>query len=81
MVEPTKKDIQQSHRDFSMIVTQTDPFVQHANKVLDEPGSDVLIESSFPAERVENSQNEPLDESLSESIKKFEVDVHNRILD
>ena len=62
MVEHTKKDIQQIHHDFLMVVTKTDHFVQHANEVLDERECDVLIESSFPAKRVENSQNEPLDE-------------------
>ena len=52
MVEATKKDIQQIYRDFAMIVTKTDLFVQHANEVLKERGCDVLIESSFPAKRV-----------------------------
>ena len=46
MVEATKKDIQQIHRDFSMVVTKTDHFVQHANEVLKERGCDVLIDSS-----------------------------------
>ena len=65
MVEATKKDIQQIHRDFAMVVTKTDHFVQHANEVLEERGYDVLIESSFPAERVQKNKNEPLDECLS----------------
>ena len=64
-----------------MVVTQTDRFVQHANEVLNERGCDVLIESNFPAKRVQKSKKEPLDECLSDSMKKFEVDVHNRILD
>ena len=64
-----------------MVVTQTDHFVQHVNEILEERGYDVLIESSFPAKRVRKSKNEPLDECLSDSMKKFEVDVHNRILD
>ena len=64
-----------------MVVTKTDYFVQHANKVLEEPECDVLIESRFLAKRVGKSKNEPLDEYLSDSMKKFEVDVHNRILD
>ena len=64
-----------------MVVTKTDHFVQHANKVLEERECDVLIESSFPAKRVRKSKNEPLDERLLDSMKKFEVDVHNRILD
>ena len=49
VVEATKKNIQQIHRDFTMVVTKTDHFVQHANEVLEERGCDVLIESSFPA--------------------------------
>ena len=81
MVEATKKDIQQIHRDFAMVVTKTDHFVQHANEVLEECGCDVLIESSFPAKRVRKSKNKPLDECLSDSMKKFEVNVHNKILD
>ena len=81
MVEATKKDIQQIHRDFATIVTQTDHFVQHANKISEERGCDVLIESSFPANRVRKCKNKPLDECLSDSMKKFEVDVYNRILD
>ena len=81
MVEATKKNIQQIHRDFIMVVTKTDHFVQHANEVLGERGCDVLIQSSFPAKRVRKSKNEPLDECLSDSMKKFEVDVHNIILD
>ena len=81
MMEATKKDIQQIHRDFVMVVTKTDHFVQHANEVLEKRGCDFLIESSFPAKWVRKSKNEPLDECLSDSIKKFEVDVHNRILD
>ena len=81
IVEATKKDIQRIHCNFAMVVTQTDHFVQHANEVLDERGCDVLIESSFPAKRVRKSKNELLDECLSDSMKKFEVDVHNRILD
>ena len=81
MVEATKKDIQQIHRYFPMVVSKTDHFVQHANEVLEERGCDVLIESSFPAKRVRKSKNEPLDECLSDSMKKFEVDIHNRILD
>ena len=81
MMEATKKDIQQVHRDFAIVVTKTDHFVQHVNDVLEKRGCDVLIESSFPAKRVRKSKNEPLDECLLDSIKKFEVDVHNRILD
>ena len=81
MMEATKTDIQQIHRDFAMVVTKTDYFVQHANEVLKERGCDVLIESSFSAKRVRKSKNEPLDGCLSDSMKKFEVDVHNRILD
>ena len=64
-----------------MVVIKTDHFVQHANEVLEERGCDVLIESSFPAKQVRKSTNEPLDECLSDSMKKFEVDVRNRILD
>ena len=64
-----------------MVVTKTDHFVQYANEVLEERGCDVLIESNFPAKRVRKSKNEPLDERLSDSMKKFEVNVHNRILD
>ena len=52
IVEATKKDSQQIHRDFAMVVIKTDHFVQHANTVLEERGCDVLIESSFPAKRV-----------------------------
>ena len=52
MVEATKKDIQEIHRDFAMVVTKTDHFVQHANEVLEERGCDVLIESSFPTKGV-----------------------------
>ena len=81
IVEATKKDIQQIHRDFAMVVTKTDHFVQHANEVLEERGCDVLIESSFSTKRMEKSKNESLDECVSGSMKKFEVDVHNRILD
>ena len=81
IVEATKKDIQQIHRDFAMVVTKTDHFVQHANEVLEERGCDVLIESSFPAKRVGKSKNKSLDECLSGSMKNFEVNVHNRILD
>ena len=79
--EATKKDIQQIYRDFAMVVTKTDHFVEHANKVLEERGCDILIESSFPAKRVRRSKNEPLDECLSDSMKKFETNVRNRILD
>ena len=75
MVEPTKKDIQQIHRNFAMVITNTDHFFQHANEVLEECGCDVLIESSFPAKRVRKSKNKPLDKCLSDSMKKFEVDV------
>ena len=64
-----------------MVVTQIAHFVQHANKVFEERGCDVLIESSFPANRVQKCKNEPLDGCLSDSMKKFEVDVHNIILD
>ena len=64
-----------------MVATKTDHFVQHANEVLEERGCDVLIESSFPNKRVEKSKNEYLDECVSDSMKKFEVDVRNRILD
>ena len=81
VVKATKKDIQQIHRDFAMVATKTDHFVEHANEVLEERGCDVLIESSFPAKRVRKRKNEPLDECLSDTTKKFEVDVHNRILD
>ena len=52
MVEATKKDIQQIHRNFPMDVTKTDHFVRHANEVLEERGCDVLIETSFPAKWV-----------------------------
>ena len=81
MVEATKKDIQQIYRDFAMVVTKTDHFVLHANEVLEERGCDVLIESSFPAKWVGKSINESLNECLSDSMKKFEVEVHNRIQD
>ena len=81
MVEAKKKDIQQIHRDFEMVVTKTDHFVQHANEVWEEHGCDALIKSSFPAKRVGKSKNEFLDDCLSDSMKKFEIDVHNRILD
>ena len=52
MVEATKKDIQQIHCDFAMVVTKTNHFVQRANKDLEKRRFDVLIESSFPAKRV-----------------------------
>ena len=81
MVEATKKDIQQIDRDFTMVVIKNDHFVQHANQVLEKRRFDVLIESSFPAKRVRKSKNEPLDECLLDSMKKFVVDIHNRILD
>ena len=81
MVEATKKDIQQIHRDFAMVVTKNDHFVQHANEVLEKRKFDVLIDSSFPAKRVQKSKNEPLDECSLDSMEKFEVDVRNRILD
>ena len=55
MVIATKKDIQQIHRDFAMVVTKTDHFVQYANEVSEECGCDVLIESSFPAKQVGKS--------------------------
>ena len=61
VVEATKKDIQQIHRDFAMVVTKTDHFVQHANEILKKRGCDVLIESSFPAKRVRKRKNKPLD--------------------
>ena len=64
-----------------MVVTTTEHFVKHVNKVLEERRCDVLIESSFPVKRVGKSKNEPLDECLSDSVKKFEVDVYNRIQD
>ena len=81
IVEATKKDIQQIYRDFAMVVIKTDHFVQHASEVLEERGYDFLIESSFPSKRVRKSKNESLDECLSDSMKKFEIDVHNRTLD
>ena len=40
-----------------------------------------MIESSFPAKGVRKSKNEFLDECLSDSMKKLNVDVHNQILD
>ena len=70
MMEATKKNIQQIYRNFAMVITKTDHFVRHTNEVLEESGCDVLIESSFPAERVRKSKNEPLDECLSDSMKK-----------
>ena len=81
MVKTMEKYIQQIHCDFAMVVTKTDHFVQHVNEVLKERGCNVLIESRFPAKRVRKSKNEPLDECLSDSIKKFEVNSHNRVLD
>ena len=63
-----------------MVVTKTDHFLQYVNEVLEEGGCDVLIESNFPAKRVRKSKNERLVECLSDSMKKFEVDVHKRIL-
>ena len=64
-----------------MVVTKTDHFVQNANEVLKERGCDVLIEKSFPAKRVRKSKNRFLDECLLDSIKKFDVAIHNRTLD
>ena len=69
LVKATKTNIKQIHRDFAMIVTKTDHFVQHANEVLEERGCDVLIESSFPAKGVRKGKNESLDECLSDSMK------------
>ena len=48
---------------------------------MEERRCDVLIESSFPSKGVEKSKNVPLVECFSDSMKTFEVDVHNRILD
>ena len=70
-MEATKKDFQQIHLDFAMVVTKTDHFVQHVNEVLEERECGILIESNFPAKRVLKSKNEPLDECLSDSMKKF----------
>ena len=81
MVEATKKNIQQIHCDFAIVVTKTNYFVQHANEVLEKRRFDVMIESNFPAKRVRKRKNETLDKCLLDSIKKFEVNVHNRILD
>ena len=47
-----------------MVVTKTDHFVQHANKVVEERGCDILTESSFPPKRVRKSKNESLDKCL-----------------
>ena len=64
-----------------MVVTKTDHFVQHAtgfaqHEILEERGCDVLIESKSPAKQVRKRKNDPLDGCLSDSIEKFEVDVH-----
>ena len=75
MVKAKTKDIQQIHRDFAMVATKTDHFVQYVNEVLEERGCDVFIESSFPAKRVGKSKKKSLDECLSDSMKKFEFDV------
>ena len=59
MVVATKNGIQQIHHDFTMVVTKTDHFLQHANEVLVERGCDVLIESSFTAKQVGKVEMNP----------------------
>ena len=44
-----------------MIVTQTDHFVKHANKILDDYGCNIIIESSFPPKRIRKNKNGILD--------------------
>ena len=81
MALATTDDIKQIYRNFSIVVTQTDHFVKHANEILDDHGCNIIIKSTFPSKRIRKNKNEILDVDFTDLQEKFEVDVLNRIMD
>ena len=43
-------------------------------------GCNIIIESRFPPKRIRKNKNDILDIDFTDFLKKFEVDVHNRIM-
>ena len=81
MAVATTNDIKQICRNFNMVATEIDHFVKRANEILNDHGCNIIIKSSFPPKRICKNKNEILDVDFRDLLKKFEVDVHNRIMD
>ena len=47
MAVATTNDIKKICRNFSVVVTQTDHFMKHANEILNVHGCNIIIKNSF----------------------------------
>ena len=69
----TINDIKQICRDFRMVIIQTDYFVIHANKILDNHGCNIIIESISSPKRICKNKNDVLDVNLIYLLKVRET--------
>ena len=80
MAVATTNDIKQICHNFNTVVTQTDHFVKHADEILDDHGCNIIIKSICLPKQICKNKNQILDVDFINFLKKFEVDVHNRIM-
>lgn len=86
MVTSTKDAMKQIGRDFSTVKDAADSFVHWANdKLEDLEELDLIVEATLPQKRFRRKKVLPgemaQDESLYDSVKAYEVNVHNQIFD
>ena len=85
MVASTIKELQAIQRDFVTVKSNTDHFIDHVNKTLHDVQFHFVVEASLPDARMHRKRTMPPDECNDKrpphALKRFEVEVHNTILD
>ncbi|XP_065672002.1 uncharacterized protein LOC136089840 [Hydra vulgaris] len=85
MVKATISEIQTQSRNFDQVKVAADHFINVSATILDEKECDCVIQTDLPMvrKRIRKVMAGELanDDPLTDPLKKFEVEVHNDILD
>ncbi|XP_065678942.1 uncharacterized protein LOC124815047 [Hydra vulgaris] len=85
MISCAIQSLKEISRNFCVINEVSDEFVNYANNNLDEMECDVMLESKLPEIRRRQKKIMPgekaLDETTSNALKNFEVNVYNFAID
>lgn len=85
MVLNAQKSLNVFSRDFLKVVEATNRFYKYASEELDRRDSQVEIEENLPVKRYKRVKKMDGEQSYDDPIKgelyKFEIEVHNRIMD
>ena len=87
LVESSTVRLEKISRDFSTVITCANNFVKNINEQLSDLDVDILIEEALPQSKRKIKTKIPFDESniddtvIRSSEERWEVDVHNVIMD